>query len=106
MERETWKIPINEETTDEDIERCILDAARTSDINIQGNAARAIVEKDRRERDSELSIAKETINELERTITGLRSAVRDDTAVSPWTRWQTYSGWITAAAMVVIAYAT
>ena len=70
LERNTWKIPINEETSDEDIERCILDAADTRDINVQQNAARAIVEKERRHRTSELSVARERIAELERTITG------------------------------------
>lgn len=49
MPRNVWEIPINSETSREDLERCVLAAERSSDINIQRAAAEARAELWRRE---------------------------------------------------------
>ena len=49
MPFQSWKVPINEQTPDEDLRRIILEATRTSDPNIQRAAAQAHVEVARRE---------------------------------------------------------
>lgn len=50
MARNVWEIPINDETSDEDLERCILTAVRTSDPNVLRAAANATAQKARNER--------------------------------------------------------
>ena len=51
MARNVWDIPINEDTSREDLERCILSAAHTSDSNVTRAAADARAELARRERE-------------------------------------------------------
>ena len=49
MPRNVWEIEINSETAREDLERCVLAAEHSNDINIQRAAARARAEQWRRE---------------------------------------------------------
>jgi len=56
MARKPYEIEINENTSDEDLEFCIAAAKRTSDVNIQRNAAKATVEKNRREKKFEMAM--------------------------------------------------
>ena len=49
MERNVYKIPINKETSDEDLERCIIAANRTSDVNVHRVAAQAHMELSEKE---------------------------------------------------------
>ena len=51
MPRNAWEIPINADTSREDLERCILEAAHTSDSNVLRAAAKAQAELARRERE-------------------------------------------------------
>ncbi len=51
MARNVWDISINEDTSREDLERCILEAARSSDQNITRAAAIARAELARRKRE-------------------------------------------------------
>ena len=49
MPRNVWEIPINSETSRENLELCLIEAERTSDPNVQKAAARAKAEIERRE---------------------------------------------------------
>ncbi len=51
MPRNVWEIPINADTSREDLERCILEAVHTSDSNVLRAAAKAQAELARRERE-------------------------------------------------------
>ena len=51
MARRPYEIPINEDTTDEDLEFIIASGKHTSDVNVLKAVARATVEKDRRKRE-------------------------------------------------------
>ena len=51
MARHVWEIPINADTSREDLARCILEAALTSDTNVTQAAANAQAELARRERE-------------------------------------------------------
>ena len=55
----------------------------------------------RRERESELAIAKQRIAELETEISGTRSELSNERSGSVWLRWQTISGWVVAAIMII-----
>ncbi len=55
----------------------------------------------RRERESELAIAKRRIAELETEISGTRSELSNERSGSVWLRWQTISGWVVAAIMII-----
>ena len=50
MAKQVSEIPINDETSEEELHQCILAAGRTNDININRAAARAAAELARRER--------------------------------------------------------
>lgn len=50
MAKHVWKIPINDETSEEDLHRCIIEAGRTSDPNVMRAASNAAAELARRER--------------------------------------------------------
>jgi hypothetical protein len=50
MPRNVWEIPIDENTSREDLERCRLEANHTSDTNVLRVAAQALAEIDRRSR--------------------------------------------------------
>jgi len=56
MARKPHEIEVNESTSDEDLEFCIAAAKTTSDVNIQRDAARATVEKNRREKEFKIAI--------------------------------------------------
>ncbi len=58
-------------------------------------------EMTRRERESELAIAKLRIAELETEISGTRSELSNERSGSVWLRWQTISGWVVAAIMIL-----
>jgi hypothetical protein len=51
MAKHVWELPINEDTTEEDLHRCIFEAVHSSDPNIVRAAARAQTELSLRERE-------------------------------------------------------
>ena len=49
MARNAWKTPVNSESTREHLERCLIEAEHSSDVNVQNAAAQARAELSRRE---------------------------------------------------------
>lgn len=56
MVRKILEIEINEDTPQDELELCVITAARTSDANIQRQASKAKAELTRREREFEMSM--------------------------------------------------
>lgn len=50
MARNVWEIPINDETSEEDLHRCVFEAQHSSDRNFVRAASRAAAELARRQR--------------------------------------------------------
>ena len=101
MPRNVWEIPINDETSEEDLELCANAAERTSDSNVQRAAAKARAQMRRRQEESELSQARTRITELENELSQARGELSGQRGGSVWLRWQTISGWLVAILMIV-----
>ncbi len=93
-----WKILIDEETSAEGLERPILEAEHTSDVNVQRVAAQAIVEKERRANETEAAKLRLRVGELEGELAEAKPSVR-------WTKAGVIaacSGWAAFALMLII----
>ena len=101
MAQMVWKMTITEETSDEDLERCLIAVQTTSDPNVQIVAAKAQVEKDRRQSESDLANANERIAELETLNTQLQTEAANSGRNPAWMRWGIISGWVTAGVAVI-----
>ena len=74
---------------------------RTIDLTWKRSLAKQ--ELTRRERESDLAKAKQRIAELETEVSGVRTDLSSARSGSVWMRWQTISGWLVAALMLLLA---
>jgi hypothetical protein len=103
MANHVWELPINEDTTEEDLHRCIFEAAHSSDPNIVRAAARAQAELSLREREE--WIARFNAESAERDKSQQFQAAQMDRQLQV-ANIQTRAAWAAVAVTTIIAVAT